>query len=238
MATIDIDRLSKLFLSQGFELNTIQLTAFEHYADLLVDRNENINLTAITDPEEIEEKHFLDSCLPLKHFDIPENASVIDVGTGAGFPGIPFKIIRPDIALTLLDSLQKRINFLNEVLSAANLTADAIHGRAEDMGRLPEMRERYDVAVARAVARLSILAEYCLPFVKVGGHFIALKGGNCCNEINSALNAIGTLGGHIEKVIEYQLPHEDKRTLVVIKKVKPTQPVYPRSKGKMNKKPL
>lgn len=238
MTCIDIERLSDLFSANGIEISPLQQNAFERYADLLIEWNEKINLTAITDAKGIEEKHFLDSCLPIKLFDIPINASVIDVGTGAGFPGIPYKIMRPDISLTLLDSLQKRISFLSEVLTAVDLSAETIHGRAEDMGKSQQMREKYDVATARAVARLSILAEYCLPFVKVGGYFLALKGADCRDEIDSSLNAIGTLGGKLENVVEYQLPSGDKRTLVVIKKIKPTLTVYPRSKGKMNKKPL
>lgn len=238
MACIDINRLSELFSASDVSINESQLNAFGRYADLLVEWNEKINLTAITDPEGIEEKHFLDSCLPLNLFDIPSNAAVIDVGTGAGFPGLPFKIMRPDISLTLLDSLQKRIGFLNAVLDAVSLSAEAVHGRAEDMGKLSNMREQYDIATARAVARLSVLSEYCLPFVKVGGYFIALKGGDCRDEIDASLNAIGTLGGKLEKAVEYQLPSGDRRTLVVIKKIKPTLAAYPRPKGKMNKKPL
>lgn len=238
MACIDINRLSELFSASDISVNETQLNAFGLYADLLVEWNEKINLTAITDHEGIEEKHFLDSCFPLKLFDIPSNAAVIDVGTGAGFPGIPYKIMRPDINLTLLDSLQKRIGFLTAVLEAVSLPAEAIHGRAEDMGKLSNMREQYDIATARAVARLSVLSEYCLPFVKVGGHFIALKGGDCSDEIDSSLNAIGTLGGKLEMAVEYQLPSGDRRTLVVIKKIKPTLAAYPRPKGKMNKKPL
>lgn len=238
MACIDINRLSELFSASDVSINESQLSAFGRYADLLVEWNEKINLTAITDPKGIEEKHFLDSCLPLNLFDIPSNAAVIDVGTGAGFPGIPFKIMRPDISLTLLDSLQKRIGFLNAVLDAVSLSAEAVHGRAEDMGKLSNMREQYDIATARAVARLSVLSEYCLPFVKVEGYFIALKGGDCSDEIDASLNAIGTLGGKLEKAVEYQLPSGDRRTLVVIKKIKPTLAAYPRPKGKMNKKPL
>lgn len=237
MHSIDIDRLSVMFSKYFSVLSGDQAFAFERYADLLVEWNEKINLTAITDPWGIEEKHFLDSCLPLTMIDIPENASVVDVGTGAGFPGIPWKIMRKDIDLTLLDSLNKRINFLNTFVESIGLEAETIHGRAEELGRT-ELRESFDIATARAVARLSVLCEYCLPFVRVGGRFVALKGGDCEEEIKSAYVAVKTLGGSIKDSISYSLPSGDKRTLVVIEKIKATPSLYPRSKGKMNNKPL
>lgn len=238
MDYIDNQRLAALFSEEGIPLNLSQLEAFERYAGALVEWNEKINLTAITDQKGIEEKHFLDCALPLKLFEIPQNASVIDVGTGAGFPGIPFKIIRPDIKLTLLDSLQKRIAFLNEVLQDLSIDALTLHGRAEDCGKAPEMREQFDIATARAVARLSVLTEYCLPFVRVGGYFLALKGGDCAEEIGQSLNAIAVLGGRLLNSYEYNLPSGDRRTLIVIEKIKPTLPAYPRPQGRINKKPL
>lgn len=238
MDYIDNERLAALFSAEGIPLDSLQLEAFELYARLLVEWNEKINLTAITDPNGIEEKHFLDCSLPLKLFEIPQNASVIDVGTGAGFPGIPFKIIRPDIRLTLLDSLQKRVAFLNEVLGAISIDALTLHGRAEDCGKTPKMREQFDIATARAVARLGVLAEYCLPFVKVGGYFLALKGSDCVEEIRLSLNAIATLGGKLVDSFEYNLPSGDKRTLIVVKKIKSTALAYPRPQGRINKKPL
>lgn len=161
----------------------------------------------------------------------------MDVGTGAGFPGIPLKIIRPDIGLTLVDSLQKRITFLETVCAQLGVMAKTIHGRAEELGR-SDMRESFDIATARAVARLSVLCEYCLPFVKVGGVFVALKGRDCAEEIRLAYTAIKTMGGEILKTVEYSLPSGDGRTAVIIKKVKPTPPAYPRTKAKMEKKPL
>ncbi len=237
MNLINKDEFIKLFSDENIEISEEQYDKFAKYADLLVEWNEKINLTAITDPEGIAVKHFLDSVLPFKMFDIPENASVIDVGTGAGFPGIPMKIMREDLNLTLMDSLNKRVNFLSEVCSCIGITADCTHERAEDSGA-GEKREKFDIATARAVARLSVLAEYCLPFVKIGGAFVALKGADCGEEIKSAYTAIKTLGGKTEKVIEYTLPTGDKRTLVIIRKIAPTPKAYPRPKGKMNKKPL
>lgn len=234
---IDKARLSGLFSSRNIPISDAQAEHFAKYAALLVEWNQKINLTAITEPEEIEEKHFLDSCLPFMDIDIPQGASVVDVGTGAGFPGIPLKILRPDIELTLLDSLQKRIVFLETACAAIGADAKAIHGRAEEIGRA-DLRESFDIATARAVARLSVLCEYCLPFVKVGGVFVALKGRDCAEEIRLAYTAIRTMGGEIAKTIEYNLPSGDGRTAVIIIKVKPTPSAYPRSKAKMEKKPL
>ena len=234
---IDKTRLLRLFSSQNIHISEAQAEQFENYAGLLVEWNQKINLTAITEPQEIEEKHFLDSCLPFADIDIPEFASVVDVGTGAGFPGIPLKIIRPDIGLTLVDSLQKRITFLETVCAQLGVMAKTIHGRAEELGR-SDMRESFDIATARAVARLSVLCEYCLPFVIVGGVFVALKGRDCAEEIRLAYTAIKTMGGVILKTVEYSLPSGDGRTAVIIKKVKPTPPAYPRTKAKMEKKPL
>lgn len=237
MNLIGFDEFKKLFNDASLDVTEAEYKQFSSYADLLVEWNEKINLTAITDAEGIAIKHFLDSVLPLGMVEVKENASLIDVGTGAGFPGIPMKIMRPDIKLTLMDSLQKRVNFLSEVCDNLGISADCTHERAEDSG-MGEKREKFDYATARAVARLSVLCEYCLPFVKVGGAFIALKGADCEEEIRTAYTAIKTLGGKTEKVIEYTLPTGDKRTLVIIRKIAPTPKSYPRPKGKMNKKPL
>lgn len=241
MPAIDKQRLSRLFADAGLILEDSTADKFCRYADLLVEWNEKINLTAITDAYGIECKHFLDSCLPFSMFAIPQGCRIIDVGTGAGFPGIPVKLMRPDIKLTLLDSLNKRLRFLSEVSASLGLYADLVHGRAEELGMTSSesgMRESFDLATARAVASLPVLCEYCLPFVKHGGYFAALKGAGAQAELEDSKRAVELLGGSLEKVCEYSLPNGDGRTLILIKKVRRTPSEYPRSKGRMNKKPL
>ena len=216
--------------------------AFSRYAELLCEWNEKMNLTAITDPEGIALKHFFDSVYPFKLVSPAEGGTFIDVGTGAGFPAIPLKIYRGDIHITLLDGLNKRVNFLKAVSDEIGLGAECIHGRAEEAGRFIRegnpLRESFDIASARAVAELRELCEYCLPFVKVGGRFYALKGKNGLNELDDAEGAVKTLGGKIEAAKEYRLPNGDERVLIVIGKVKPTPDKYPRNAGQMKKKPL
>lgn len=231
-------RMSALFVGCGISLTDAQLESFDLYAQLLTEWNEKINLTAITDAEGIEQKHFLDSVLPLGMLEIPKDASVIDVGTGAGFPSCPMKIVRTDLHITLLDSLNKRISFLQALSDKLSLGADCIHGRAEELGRTGEHREKFDIATARAVANLSQLCEYCLPFVKIGGAFVALKGSGGREELEAAQNAIKMLGGKVEQCIDYSLPCGDGRTLIVIRKIAPAPEKYPRNKGQMTKKPL
>lgn len=229
-------RFAEIFAENGFEITEEQYGKYAEYARLLVEWNEKMNLTGITDPDGIAVKHFLDSILPMKLTDIPKNAALIDVGTGAGFPGLPMKIYRDDINLTLLDSLNKRINFLSEVCRETEITAKCVHARAEEGGRNPEFREKCDVAVARAVAAMPLLTEYCLPYVKVGGIFAALKGPN--ENYKEGENAVKVLGGEFSEVKEYTLPGGDKRMLIVVKKIKPTPPKYPRNGGQISKKPL
>ena len=234
-----IQTLSDCLKAENISLTDNQLSQFSVYSDLLVEWNKNINLTAITEPCEIATKHFADSLYGEKY--INPGASVIDVGTGAGFPGIPLKILRPDINLTLLDSLNKRLNFLNEVIKELKLSdVKTVHSRAED-GAKPKSnyREKYDVAVSRAVSRLNVLAEYCIPYLKVGGVFLAYKGPDVNDEVVSAKNAVKTLGGEISDIFEYTIPTTDiTHSIVVIQKVKPTSDIYPRLNGKINKKPL
>lgn len=210
----------------------------ETYGRLLVEWNEKMNLTAITDPEEIIIKHFYDCLLFFRHVALPEGASVIDVGTGAGFPGLVLKIARPDINLCLLDSLQKRITFLDEVLAQTGLSAKTVHGRAEECARKEEFRERYDVACARAVARLSVLSEYCLPYVKTGGLFVSLKGPAAAEEAAEATRAVSLLGGGETEIIEDALPDGSARGIIKIKKISQTPTKYPRNSGKISKQPL
>lgn len=220
------------------KLSEEQLSQLEAYHTLLSEWNEKINLTAITDDRGVAVKHFADSMTIFNYFDIPQNARVIDVGTGAGFPGLVLKIVRPDIELTLLDSLQKRLNFLSTVLDALHLDATLIHSRAEEGGQNMNLRESYDLAVSRAVAQLNILSEYCLPYVRLSGRFIAFKG-SADDELQAAKKAVGILGGRIGKTPVFELPMEGgTRTLIEIEKVRPTPDKYPRQYGKIKAKPL
>ena len=223
-------------VTDGFKtkLDDEMLQRFEIYFKLLVEWNEKMNLTAITDEHGVAFKHFADSLV-----DVKKNASIIDVGTGAGFPGVVLKIARPDIKLTLLDSLNKRLTFLDTVLNNTGLDAELVHSRAEEGGKNKLYREKFDIAVSRAVARLNVLSEYCLPYVKVGGLFVAMKGPNADEELDGAENALKLLGGKVEKVYKFNLPcDEGERTIIVIKKVKPTPKQYPRISGKIKSQPL
>jgi 16S rRNA (guanine527-N7)-methyltransferase len=213
---------------------------FMQYKDMIKYWNEKINLTAIIEDEQIVKKHFIDCIKIFKCSPLKEAKSIIDIGTGAGFPGIPIKIIKPDINVVLLDSLNKRINFLNEVIKKIELkNISTIHGRAEDFSRKIEYREKSDVAVSRAVANLAVLSELCIPYVKVGGYFVAMKGPSVEEEIKDGKNAISILGGKIEEIIKIQIENSDlNHNLVVIKKVKETPKAYPRKAGTAVKKPL
>lgn len=221
---------------QGFILNEDVITKFESYAKFLIEWNKKVNLTAITSPEDIAIKHFVDSLLLLNH--IPHDASLIDVGTGAGFPSLPCKIFAENIKLTMLDSLNKRITFLNELCGKLKVKAECLNHRAEEAGQLPNYRGKFDVSTARAVAHLRELTEFCLPFVKTGGVFVALKGYEIEQELEEAENAITILGGKVKEVAKYELAGGNKRAIVVIQKIQPTPPEYPRNKGRMTKKPL
>lgn len=232
----EFEKFAELFSAEGFKITEEQYAQFSSYAAALVEWNEKMNLTGITDPEGIAVKHFLDSILPLKFLDITEGESIIDVGTGAGFPGVPIKIYRPDLRLTLLDSLNKRINFLSAACGEANVEASFVHSRAEDGGRNSSYREKFGAAFARAVAAMPVLAEYCLSFVKVGGIFAAMKGPN--ENYREGENAVKLLGGEIADVKEYGLPNGDKRVLIIVKKIKPTAEKYPRNGGQISKKSL
>ena len=223
----------------NLQLSEKQLSQLERYHALLAEWNEKMNLTAITDDEGIAVKHFADSLTLFNYYEIPQNARVIDVGTGAGFPGIVLKIVRPDIQLTLLDSLKKRFLFLEDLLNQLGLEATFLQGRAEAYGQNLNYRESYDVAVSRAVAQLNTLSEYCLPFVRLSGRFVAFKGGNSDEEICSAKHAIQTLGGKLEAVHSFSLPIDGgSRSLVEIEKVQPTSEKYPRNNGRIKAKPL
>ena len=228
--------LKKWCRENDIEINSAQLGNFEKYAALLKEWNEKMNLTAITDDEEIAVKHFIDSISLLKFEDI--KGKIIDIGTGAGFPGIPLKIMRPQIELTLLDSLNKRLIFLDEVCRQLSVDAELLHSRAEEAALKPEYREKYDIAVSRAVANLPALCEYCIPYVKCGGNFISMKGPDGNKELVSAENAIKLLGGSIKKVHTLTLPDGSERTVIFINKLNNTQKKYPRRGQKINKNPL
>lgn len=222
----------------GFDISVSVAEKFDIYANTLVDWNNKINLTAITEPQDIIDKHFIDSLLLLLAHNVKDDATMIDVGTGAGFPSVPVKLYRDDIKLTLLDSLNKRINFLKELSDCLEIKTNCVHFRAEEAARKDEYREKYDVATARAVAKLPVLCEYCLPFVKVGGYFVALKGSDTSAEVEISKNAIKLLGGQIEKVEEFSLPDGSSRGIVVIKKISQTPTKYPRQSAKISKSPL
>ncbi len=234
--TIDYTEFAEIFEREKLTVSIEQYEKFKLYAELLAEWNKKMNLTAITDSYGIAVKHFLDSVLPMKFLDIPNGASLIDVGTGAGFPGVPMKIMRTDIKLTLLDSLNKRVNFLSEVCKAADLAAECIHARAEEGSRKPEYREKFDISTARAVAAMPVLTEYCLPYVKVGGIFAALKGTK--ENYRECENAVKILGGEISDVTEYALPDGDGRTLICVRKIRETPNKYPRNSGQISKKAL
>ena len=224
------------FNKMGLAVEPSQLAAFRAYYELLQKTNAVMNLTAITGEEDSARLHFLDSAAPLTRFSMA-GAAVIDVGSGAGFPGLPLRLLCPELRLTLLDSLGKRVDFLKSVCAALDLRdVECIHGRAEDCG---QRREAFDFAVSRAVARLNILAELCLPYVKPGGVFLALKGPALEAELGEAERAIPKLGGALEEVIPYEIPGvEARHSLAVIRKVSPTPRQYPRPFGKIKKSPL
>lgn len=227
---------------EGFNIitNESMLEKFKKYREILVDWNQKMNLTGIEDEKEVYVKHFLDSISAVKNGYIKNGMSIIDVGTGAGFPGLPLKICLDDLELTLLDSLNKRINFLEEVSRELELgNIKFIHGRAEDFGKDEKYREKYDIATARAVAGLPILMEFCVPFVKVGGYFICLKGPNANLELEESQKAIDILGLEFVEKIDVKLPEIDlNHNILVFKKIKETPVKYPRKAGKPAKNPI
>ena len=240
MAEYNTIQFRKDIEALGIDLTEKQIQQFISYYEKLVEWNEMMNLTAITEYDEVMKKHFIDSMTLIKAFDVNQSASVIDVGTGAGFPGLVLKIAFPNFKITLLDSLNKRIQFLNEVIGNLGLDGvETIHGRAEDFAKPGKLREKYDLCVSRAVANLSTLSEYCLPFVKEKGLFISYKSEKVQDEMVKADKAISILGGKIEKQVEFTLPDSDiYRNLFIIRKVKKTPAKYPRKAGLPSKEPL
>ena len=236
----DLTVLDRGCAELGIQLEQRQRDQFVQYYKLLIEWNKVMNLTGITEFEEVLQKHFVDSLSVKKVVDLTKISRVIDVGTGAGFPGIPLKIVFPELKITLLDSLQKRIKFLNEVTGKLGLNGiEAVHSRAEDLGRNPEYREKYDLCVSRAVANLSTLSEYCMPFVKPGGYFIPYKSGKIETELQEAKHAVFLLSGKVKEVVAFTLPGaEAERSLVKIEKVNEISKKYPRKAGVPSKEPL
>lgn len=219
-------------------LTESELSNFDTYSKFLVEYNTKVNLTTIIEPNEIAVRHFEDSLALLKYCDLMINSTIIDVGTGGGFPAVPLKIVRADLDITLLDSANKKLIFLNQLADMLNIKVTTVHSRAEDAGANPKLREKYDYTTSRAVAHLSVLAEYSLPLLKIGGKMIVLKGPNCQEEIAAADNAIKLLGGRLADVFEYELSDRSRRTLIIIEKILSTPKKYPRQRVKLSDKPL
>lgn len=233
---IDKKRFTDLCEKNGITLDNTALDRFDLFAELLVEWNKKMNLTAITEPQEIEVKHFLDCLLVQKYFDFSSVKTAVDIGAGAGFPSIPLLICNENVEFTLVDSLNKRLDFLSVVCKELGINANLIHSRAEELGQDEDFRESFDLALARAVAPMNVLSEYCLPFVKSGGSFVALKGSN--DDITPAQNAIRTLGGELVNNVSYKLNDGDLRTLAIVKKISQTPTQYPRKPKKISTKPL
>lgn len=234
------EQFSSLLKEKGIELSDVQQKQFQRYYELLVEWNEKMNLTAITDEEEVYNKHFFDSVSLAFAFPLQDVKRMADVGGGAGFPSIPVKICFPHLEITIIDSLQKRMNFLDHVAKELGLTGiRPLHSRAEEAGQDPALRESFDLVTARAVARLNLLSEFCLPLVKVGGHFVAMKGSDINLELNEAKKALKTLGGKTKKVDSFTLPEDaGERNMIIVDKVETTPKSYPRKPGIPAKKPL
>lgn len=232
------EEMSKKSKILGVRFSVEQIEQFYKYMNLLIEWNEKMNLTAITEPKEIILKHFIDSITILKYID--DNSKLVDVGTGAGFPGVPLSIMNPTLKITLVDSLNKRLIFLQEVVKELNLkNIEIVHARAEEFGQNKNYREKFNIATSRAVANLATLSEYLVPLVKIGGKIISMKASNAKEEINDAQKAIEVLGGKIEKIEEFDLPESDiGRTIIIIDKNKCTPAIYPRKAGTPAKEPI
>lgn len=239
MIDFKIEKIKAICAEFGIELDDAKIKKLNLYGNMLLEWNEKINLTAITEPEAVLYKHFYDCILFLKHTKVPENSSLIDVGTGAGFPGMVLKIVRPDIEITLLDSLNKRLVFLNEVIEALGLMGiKTVHMRAEEAGKSKKLRESFDFATARAVASMPVLLEYCLPLVKKGGEFVAMKGPSAAEETELCKKAQEILGADKPTIICETLTGNEQRAFVTFKKISQTPPKYPRKPSDISKQPL
>ena len=235
-----IDVLTEKLELLDITVSQKQIEQFLMFYEMMINTNQVMNLTSITEPVEVMDKHFVDSLAVKRIYDLNQKVSVIDVGTGAGFPGIPLKIVFPEIHIVLLDSLNKRVKFLKDVVEALELqNVECIHGRSEDIGRTDEYREKFDLCVSRAVANLSVLSELCIPFVKIGGRFISYTAGKRAEDIEDAKTAVTKLGGKIRRVEEFSLPGTElERVFVEIEKIKETERKYPRKAGMPERMPL
>lgn len=225
---------------KSFDINVDESTfsRLDKYAEMLIETNKSFNLTAIKEPDDVTVKHFADCLAIFKYVDIPENTKIIDVGTGAGFPGLVMKLFRPDIQMTFLDSTKKKLGFIENVLNECGVSGEILHMRAEEAAQLSKYRENFDFATARAVAALPVLSEYCLPFVKVGGTFISMKSAESNEEISEGKKAISILGGNIEEDIVFDLVENMPRRIIKIKKNSQTPTKYPRPSAQISKKPI
>lgn len=233
---IDKNRFTALCEKNEITLDEAAVERFDAFASLLVEWNKKMNLTAITEPQEIEIKHFLDCLLVQKYFDFSTVKTAVDIGAGAGFPSVPLLICNENLEFTLVDSLNKRLDFLSVVCKELGINANLVHSRAEELGQNKDYRESFDLALARAVAPMNVLSEYCLPFVKPGGSFVALKGSN--DDVSPAQSSIQILGGELIDTVSYKLNNEDIRTLAIVKKISQTPTQYPRKPKKISTKPL
>lgn len=236
--TISKELLKNTALKNGIELDDLALDRFDKYAQLLIEWNKKINLTAITEPDEIVHKHFIDSLMLFNSIEINDDTRIIDVGTGAGLPGVALLIANPKLEVTLLDGTKKKLNVIENILSELGLSATIVHSRAEEAGKLPQYREQFDVVTARAVSNLRDLSEYCLPFAKVGGVFAPLKATGVNEDLENAKGAIKTLGGEFCKIQEFMLEGCGERNIIIIKKISQTSPKYPRASAQIAKNPL
>lgn len=230
--------LERTLTAHGVTLDKEALTRLDLYAERLIETNRQFNLTAVTDPDEVTVKHFADSLVLLGKTEIPKGASLLDVGTGAGFPGLALKLARPDLSVTVLDGTRKKLGFISSVLSETGLSAETLHMRAEEAGKQPKYREKFDFVTARAVADMAVLSEYCLPFVRVGGLFLAMKSAAAEEEIQNAAGAVRLLGGKVEQNLLFDLVENTPRRIVFVRKISQTPPKYPRASAKIAKSPL
>ena len=230
--------LERTLAAHGVTLDRETLMRLDLYAERLIETNRRFNLTAVTDPDEVTVKHFADSLVLLGKTEFPAGASLLDVGTGAGFPGLALKLARPDLQVAFLDGTRKKLGFISSVLEETGLAGETLHLRAEEAGKQPKYREKFDFVTARAVADMAVLVEYCLPFVRAGGLFLAMKSAAAEEEIQNAAGAVRLLGGKTEQNLLFDLVENTPRRIVFVRKISQTPPKYPRASAKIAKSPL